>query len=634
MTLAPEELDRLIGEYAGGTLEAADAARLIATLKEHPEARERLAQAVATERLLRAEGRGAVPVERIMAAVAAGKAPARAGKAPWRSSRLALALALLAALGLAGWAALRFQAAPSTPIATSAARPMVSVKENKATPVSPTPRSATHAPPAAAVSVYSALPFEVPPPLPGASPAEPSGDGRDEPGFVAPPEGWLGRPASTPQTPLKSASPAPPLLWVKLHDERRPDWATTPEDLPSLLQHVRTRLNLSYGTAVRTLEEVDADAAQNPILYFTGYYHFTFTAAQRAVLRRLLLSGGTIVFDAGLGSKPFYDSACRELRRIFPEVELQRLRPDHPLLHAYYDLERVAYCDGVRKAGYAEEAPWLDGLTLSCRTAAVVSRWGLAAGWEGQEEAGYRAYAAEDARRLGVNLSAYALAARAWARRAGPPAPPAAAGAPRGSQVCVAQVIHDAEWLTRRQALPLLLDSFNRRTDVPVGFRAEAMRLTSPAIFDAPLLYLTGHDALNLGRAEADALRQYLKNGGFLLAESCCGRAGFDRVFRELVERLFPGQPLAAVPEDSPLFRAPNRIDLLRVTPSLAARRGSPLMRPRLEGLKIGGQYAILYSPYGLAGGWEGTPAPYADGYEDSDALKLGQNILMYAVTE
>jgi len=42
----------------------------------------------------------------------------------------------------------------------------------------------------------------------------------------------------------------------------------------------------------------------------------------------------------------------------------------------------------------------------------------------------------------------------------------------------------------------------------------------------------------------------------------------------------------------------------------------------------------VIYSPYGLAGGWEMSQVPYADGYEDPDALKLGQNILMYAVTQ
>ena len=35
----------------------------------------------------------------------------------------------------------------------------------------------------------------------------------------------------------------------------------------------------------------------------------------------------------------------------------------------------------------------------------------------------------------------------------------------------------------------------------------------------------------------------------------------------------------------------------------------------------------------GLAGAWESSPLPYADSYDDPGALKLGQNILQYAIT-
>jgi hypothetical protein len=232
----------------------------------------------------------------------------------------------------------------------------------------------------------------------------------------------LDRSAVTTNTPPSSHEPELPLLWVKIRDEQRPDWSTTPDDLAWLLEAVQDRMNLRYATATRTLDEISSDSTRNPVLFLTGYYHFQFTPPQRATLRRFLLSGGMIVFDAGLGSSPFYNSARRELRLLFPDVSLQRLRSDHPVYHAYYDLERVMYCPGVRQAGYTDEAPWLDGLTVSCRTVALISRWGLAAGWEGKQDDTFRTYTAEDALRLGLNLTAYALAARGWVKHATPPA--------------------------------------------------------------------------------------------------------------------------------------------------------------------------------------------------------------------
>ena len=86
------------------------------------------------------------------------------------------------------------------------------------------------------------------------------------------------------------------------------------------------------------------------------------------------MKGGMIIFNTGMGSKPFYDSARRELQAVFPEVPVQRLAADHPVFHAYYDLNQVQYRQGVRAAGYHGNEPWFDGVTIDCRTVAVISR--------------------------------------------------------------------------------------------------------------------------------------------------------------------------------------------------------------------------------------------------------------------
>ena len=49
--------------------------------------------------------------------------------------------------------------------------------------------------------------------------------------------------------------------------------------------------------------------------------------------------------------------------------------------------------------------------------------------------------------------------------------------------------------------------------------------------------------------------------------------------------------------------------------------------------MDFGGHYGVIYSPFGLAGGWEMSQSPYARGVNDSGALHLGQNILMYSLT-
>ena len=41
----------------------------------------------------------------------------------------------------------------------------------------------------------------------------------------------------------------------------------------------------------------------------------------------------------------------------------------------------------------------------------------------------------------------------------------------------------------------------------------------------------------------------------------------------------------------------------------------------------------VIWSHFSLGNGWEELPNPYGKGYEDGDALKLGTNVLVYALT-
>jgi len=54
---------------------------------------------------------------------------------------------------------------------------------------------------------------------------------------------------------------------------------------------------------------------------------------------------------------------------------------------------------------------------------------------------------------------------------------------------------------------------------------------------------------------------------------------------------------------------------------------------PKLEGLALNGQWAVLYSPLSLSNGWEQMEFAYNQGYTDLDALRMGINLLLYALT-
>jgi hypothetical protein len=484
-----------------------------------------------------------------------------------------------------------------------------------------------------------------------------NGDGTYEPGFVPPPP----KPALPPKPPAVTSSaesyipypgppvaplarselkrpPLPPVLFTKLTSEYGTiDWSARPNDLPNLMRILKRTADLNYSCNAMSVQEINEDPEKNPILYRSGHFRFSWTPEERARLRAFLLNGGMLLMNANMGSKPFYDSALKEVVEIFPEIPIQRLAPDHPLLHAYYDIEKAGYRRGVREAGYEGDEPWLEGITIDCRVVAVVSRWGLEVGWDDVPDENIRAYDTATARKLAHNLAVYAAAQRAWTKRSARAMAFADSTdtATAGKSTYVAQIMYAGEWKTRHAGLSILLHQFNRKTGVPVKFAHKELALTDPTLFDSPLIYITGHEPFTFSNAEIAALREYLRKGGFLFAEACCGRVAFDRAFRREMARVMPGSTLKALPANHMIFSLPNAIRAVGVTPGLAAQfENHQRIPPELLGMDIGGRLGVVYSPFGLAGGWELAQNPYALGYEDASALAIGENVLMTAITQ
>lgn len=410
-------------------------------------------------------------------------------------------------------------------------------------------------------------------------------------------------------------------------------WNATPNDINNLLTGMKDSASADFRVDIRTLDDISTDPAENPVLYRTGHYRFAYTPAERQRLREYMLNGGMMLFNTGLGSMPFYRSVTNELHAIFPEQPIQRLTADHPLFHSYYDIARVEYTPAVRAAGYRSDAPWFDAVEINCRVVALVSRWGLAVGWQGEVTDEQQAYRPDSAFRLGVNILTYATSMRAWAQNSAQAMQFVNRAASLSDHFMMGQVVYDGVWKTRHAGVSMLLQSFNQRTGVPVKFGLRDLKLTDATLFDTPVLYITGHEDFRLSAQELGALRLYLESGGLLLAESCCGRKGFDVAFRHMIQQVLPGRPLRPLAADAELYRSPNDVEWLGVTPALMQDLGAAGIAPRMEAVEIDGTYAVIYSPLGMAGGWEMSPSPYARAYNPAGSIKLGENLLMYSIT-
>lgn len=113
------------------------------------------------------------------------------------------------------------------------------------------------------------------------------------------------------------------------------------------------------------------DLFRHPFAIMSGEGAFTLTEAQRTNLRRYLLNGGFLVASAGCSSRPWGQSFLREFKELFPDRELVKLEPEHPIFHTIHDVGVSAYRSGGARF------PDLYGLEVDGRIVLVYSPDGL-----------------------------------------------------------------------------------------------------------------------------------------------------------------------------------------------------------------------------------------------------------------
>lgn len=147
-----------------------------------------------------------------------------------------------------------------------------------------------------------------------------------------------------------------------------------------------------------------------------------------------------------------------------------------------------------------------------------------------------------------------------------------------------------------------------------LGFGSRAERnLEVAALLQTPVLYMNGHVLGEMTDTQRDLLKQYLSEGGFLLAEACCGKEAFTRDFRTLMAKMFPEHSLKPLPPTHAVWRAHAIVP--------------PGFVP-LEGIDMGCKTVVVFSPKPISGYWEENLTEDPRG---KLAFRLAGNIIAYA---
>jgi len=182
------------------------------------------------------------------------------------------------------------------------------------------------------------------------------------------------------------------------------------------------------------------------------------------------------------------------------------------------------------------------------------------------------------------------------------------------------------DWYANPSSLPNLLKFARRETGASISPTPGRVRITDPELFAYPIIYMTGHGNVRFSDEEVVRLRRYLLSGGFLHADD---NYGLDESFRREMRRVFPDNALVELPFDHPIYRSwfvfPSGL------PKIHEHDGKPAQG---FGIFAGGRLVVFYSyESDLGDGWEDQHVHNDPEEKRLEALRMGTNILLYALT-
>jgi hypothetical protein len=174
-----------------------------------------------------------------------------------------------------------------------------------------------------------------------------------------------------------------------------------------------------------------------------------------------------------------------------------------------------------------------------------------------------------------------------------------------------------------------LQEAMMKWTNIPTEIKSQ-VRLSSPDIHKLPILFISTGEQFDLTETEKNNLRDYIKNGGFVVADGSM-RDSSGASIMQMVRDVAGNKPLQSIPLDHPIYQTPFLIggpqpgDNAPIQPSNSPGRIALTDEVvGLSGVFVNGRLAILYSPKGYYGKWNSAA--------NDVSLKFGVNLIMYAI--
>lgn len=175
--------------------------------------------------------------------------------------------------------------------------------------------------------------------------------------------------------------------------------------------------NIDAFTEENPVRLDDPEIRRYPLLYAVEVGYMALTEPERQGLRDYLLAGGFLIVDDFWGTHEWYNFEA-EIELVLPEFDIVDIPLDHPVLHAFYDIDKILQVPNVRQGIRGGPTHERDGYFPAFKgvmdddgrlMVAIVWNSDLGDAWEWAENPYYPLRLSNFAYKLGVNLIVYAM---------------------------------------------------------------------------------------------------------------------------------------------------------------------------------------------------------------------------------
>lgn len=198
---------------------------------------------------------------------------------------------------------------------------------------------------------------------------------------------------------------------------------------------------------------------------------------------------------------------------------------------------------------------------------------------------------------------------------------------PYSFQIALLKYNGGGDWYANLEtSLPNLIKFCNENLGSNINPEQAQVDAGSIEIFNYPFVHMTGHGNVIFSNQEAENLRNYLMAGGFLHISD---NYGMDKFIRPQLKKVFPELDLVELPFDHPVYH--QKFNFNNGLPKIHEHDNGA---PKGFGLIYKGRLVCFYDyECDLGDGWESPEVHNDSENARNNALKMGANIVSYALT-